>query len=256
MLHAQRVVPATPATKIRLAVLATALCDALGGPAEFHPRFTFDFILHMKPNNNFGLPAGVWTDDTSMALALARSLATFEFQSPEGKPMRGGFDAADQLDAYYRWWQDGTLSATGRCFDIGNTIQHAVSLYHEVLKTAGAAGPSPRSPALRRISAALTPDSSKTMERGKWRAAAAGALGTIGHDLKGSVFGGNGSLMRVVLSKYRYVLDGEYLWVHSDRVYISGNTAILPQSRVCAFICHTRDATALTRLPQRCEVLT
>ncbi|KAJ6557639.1 ADP-ribosylation/Crystallin J1, partial [Mycena capillaripes] len=170
-LHAQRLPPAPPPTKIRLALLATALSDALGGPAEFHPRFSFDFVALMQPNDNFGLPAGVWTDDTSMTLALARSIATFEGDAEgdaqtkgkgkeTGKERRGGMDAADQLDAYYRWWQIGTLSATGRCFDIGNTIQRALSLYRDALPHV--------------------------------------ALSRIARDLKGAVFGGNGSLMRVV----------------------------------------------------------
>ncbi|KAJ7214254.1 hypothetical protein B0H12DRAFT_1079215 [Mycena haematopus] len=114
-LHLQYLPAAVPSTKIGLALLSKALCDALGGPAEFQPRFTFPFVSQMQPNDNFGLPAGVWTDDTSMALALARSIATFETETEteSRNGPRGGMDAADQLDAYYRWWQDGELSAIG-----------------------------------------------------------------------------------------------------------------------------------------------
>ncbi|KAJ6473320.1 ADP-ribosylation/Crystallin J1 [Mycena vulgaris] len=199
-LRLQALVAAAPSTKIRVALLATALCDALGGPAEFHARFSFDFLSHMAPNENFALPAGVWTDDTSMALALARSIATFaEDPSPGASATKGkgGFDEADQLDAYYRWWQDGTLSATGRCFDIGNTIQRAVSIYRDALRAAGhIEGKS----ALRRVGEALslTAGAEKAKERERRRTAAAAALMRIGRDLKGGVFGGNGSLMRVV----------------------------------------------------------
>lgn len=96
------------------------MVDALGGPAEFHGRFSFPLLTAMKPNNNFNLPPGVWTDDTSMALCLARSLAT-----------QGGFDEQDQLDAYANWEAKGILSATGSCFDIGNTIRHALQIYQE-----------------------------------------------------------------------------------------------------------------------------
>ncbi|KAJ6557637.1 ADP-ribosylation/Crystallin J1 [Mycena capillaripes] len=206
-LHAQRLPPAPPPTKIRLALLATALSDALGGPAEFHPRFSFDFVSHMQPNDNFGLPAGVWTDDTSMTLALARSIATFEGDAEgdaqtkgkgkeKGKERRGGMDAADQLDAYYRWWQSGTLSATGRCFDIGNTIQRALSLYRDALRAAGVADPATGVRA--RVGAVLSLPSSKAEKREKTREAAHVALSRIARDLKGAVFGGNGSLMRVV----------------------------------------------------------
>ncbi|KAJ7182356.1 ADP-ribosylglycohydrolase-domain-containing protein [Mycena crocata] len=216
-LHAQTVVPAAPASKIRLAVLATAMCDALGGPAEFHRRFSFDFIAHMTPNDNFSLPAGVWTDDTSMALALSRSIATFPFDyanPPPGPPVLGGFNDADQLDAYYRWWQEGELSATGHCFDIGTTSQRALSLYRDALTAAGA--PSTSSSTLRRIGATLTPNLTKAKEREKRRAAATVALGRIGRELKGSVFGGNGSLMRVLPVGLAYWKDEKeaaaYAW--------------------------------------------
>ncbi|KAF8880003.1 ADP-ribosylation/Crystallin J1 [Mucidula mucida] len=110
----QIVTPAPPSTKIRCALLCTALSDALGSPAECHRRFTFPPISRMIPNPNLHLPKGVWTDDTSMTLCLARSIAS-----------EAGFDEEDQLAAYTRWWEDGELSATGKCFDIGNTILRA-----------------------------------------------------------------------------------------------------------------------------------
>ncbi|KAJ7037676.1 ADP-ribosylation/Crystallin J1 [Mycena alexandri] len=164
-LHAHILPPAPPSTKIRLALLATALADALGGPAEFHARFSFDFISEMLPNETFRLPKGVWTDDTSGALALGRAIAA---GSRAGAAAAGGGESgkedAAQLDAYYRWWQDGVLSATGQCFDIGNTTQRALSIYRQALR----------------------------------RQAAAVALPRIAHDLRGAVFGGNGSLMRVL----------------------------------------------------------
>ena len=63
----------------------------------------------------FNLPAGAWTDDTSMALCLAESLIE-----------RGGFDPVDQLERYVRWYRHGHLSSTSRCFDIGNTVREAL----------------------------------------------------------------------------------------------------------------------------------
>ncbi|KAJ6544440.1 ADP-ribosylation/Crystallin J1, partial [Mycena capillaripes] len=136
------------------------LCDALGAPAEFKPRFSFSFISLMKPNGNFSLGAGVWTDDTSMMLALTRSLGTYR-----------GFDEADQLEAYLRWYQDGVLSAIGRCFDIGSTTRHALGIYKGALKASGA------------------------------------ALARIARDLRGDSFRGNGSLMRVLPVGLAYSRD-------------------------------------------------
>jgi ADP-ribosyl-[dinitrogen reductase] hydrolase len=53
-----------------------------------------------------------------MALCLADSLLEC-----------GRFDPADQITRYIRWWKDGYRSSTGRCFDIGLTIQKALSRY-------------------------------------------------------------------------------------------------------------------------------
>ena len=57
----------------------------------------------------FGLAPGQWTDDTSMALCIAASLVE-----------TGAYDPRDQLARFVRWYRDGYLSSTGRCFDIGN----------------------------------------------------------------------------------------------------------------------------------------
>jgi ADP-ribosylglycohydrolase len=40
-----------------------------------------------------------------------------------------GFDEYDQMRRYVRWWDDGYLSSTGRCFDIGITVSGALSKY-------------------------------------------------------------------------------------------------------------------------------
>lgn len=69
----------------------------------------------MAGGGPFGLQPGQWTDDTSMALCLAESLLE-----------REGFDPADQMTRYLRWYREGHLSSTGRCFDIGNTVRAAL----------------------------------------------------------------------------------------------------------------------------------
>ena len=66
----------------------------------------------------FDLLPGQWTDDTSMSLCLATSLIETD-----------GFDPLDQMRRYTRWWHSGYLSSTGHCFDIGNTISNALSLF-------------------------------------------------------------------------------------------------------------------------------
>ena len=66
----------------------------------------------------FDLPAGAWTDDTAMALALADSLA-------ESKTL----DCRDLMDRFVKWWRDGDYSWSGDCFDIGNTTCQALTRY-------------------------------------------------------------------------------------------------------------------------------
>jgi len=53
-----------------------------------------------------------------MALCLADSLLA-----------RRGFDGADQMDRYTRWYREGYFSSTGACFDIGNTVRAALERY-------------------------------------------------------------------------------------------------------------------------------
>lgn len=100
------------------ALLGLACGDAIGTTVEFSPRGSFANVTDMTGGGPFGLKAGQWTDDTSMALCLAESLLT-----------KGGFDPADQMNRYLNWWHWGYLSATGACFDIGMTVQDALSRF-------------------------------------------------------------------------------------------------------------------------------
>ena len=101
-------------------LLGLAVGDAVGTTAEFHPRDSFPPVTDMVGGGPFGLRAGEWTDDTSMALCLAESLVEC-----------GGFDARDQMDRYVRWWKEGYLSSTGEFFDIGGTVRGALEQYQD-----------------------------------------------------------------------------------------------------------------------------
>ena len=104
--------------RFRGCLLGLACGDAVGTTVEFRPRGTFEQVTDMTGGGPFGLRAGEWTDDTSMALCLAESLLA-----------RNGFDARDQMDRYVAWWRDGHFSATGTCFDIGKTVRAALQRY-------------------------------------------------------------------------------------------------------------------------------
>jgi ADP-ribosylglycohydrolase len=105
------------------AMLGLATGDALGTTAEFASRGTFEPLTDMVGGGPFGLAPGQWTDDTSMALCLAESLVE-----------RRGFDPVDQMRRYVRWWRQGYLSSTGRCFDIGGTVLVALESFERTGK--------------------------------------------------------------------------------------------------------------------------
>ena len=101
--------------RYRGCLLGLAVGGALGTTLEFKRPGTFMPINDMVGDGPFNLQPGQWTDDTSMALCLAESLLAC-----------GGFDARDQIQRYVRWWQEGHLSSTGTCFDIGSTVAGAL----------------------------------------------------------------------------------------------------------------------------------
>ena len=101
-------------------LIGLAVGDAVGTTLEFKARGSFDPISDMVGGGPFQLNAGEWTDDTSMALCLAHSLV-----------FKKGFDAKDQMDRYCNWYQNGYMSSTGECFDIGITVSDALRTYLE-----------------------------------------------------------------------------------------------------------------------------
>jgi ADP-ribosylglycohydrolase len=105
----------TISSRVRGSLYGVAVVDALGGPVEFCQRGSFPPVTKFRYNSNFGLAAGTWTDDTSMTLCLAQSLVD----------TNGETNVLDQVKKYVKWWDEGYMSATGTCFDIGK--HHAPS---------------------------------------------------------------------------------------------------------------------------------
>lgn len=101
-------------------LVGLAVGDALGAAVEFRKPGTFEPVDGMRGGGPHGLEAGQWTDDTSMALCLAESLISCS-----------GFDAADQMGRYVRWYREGHMSCTGSCFDIGNATRASLERYEE-----------------------------------------------------------------------------------------------------------------------------
>lgn len=118
----------------RGALLGLACGDALGMPFEFVDPPPVEPVTQMLPSQRppfagwstivtpsgdpINLPAGSWTDDTSMTLCLAESLLE-----------RGGVDLRDQMYRYWRWGRQDHLSATGVTFGMGPTVKTALAKF-------------------------------------------------------------------------------------------------------------------------------
>lgn len=100
------------------AFLGLAVGDALGATLEFEERDELPHHTEMLGGGPFNLKPGQWTDDTSMALALAESLIAH----PE-------FDATDLMRRFVAWAEDGAYSCTGHCFDIGIITRNSLGYF-------------------------------------------------------------------------------------------------------------------------------
>jgi ADP-ribosyl-[dinitrogen reductase] hydrolase len=105
--------------RVRGSLIGLAIGDALGAAVEFEPAGSFPPVTGFRAGGPHRLRAGEWTDDTSMALALADSIA------------RVGWDLNDQCQRYVAWWRKGKYSVNGRCFDIGTTTRGALARFEK-----------------------------------------------------------------------------------------------------------------------------
>jgi ADP-ribosylglycohydrolase len=100
-------------------LLGLAIGDALGAAIEFQMPGTFPEVTGYRGGGPHGLDPGEWTDDTSLALALADSISEV------------GWDLNDQARRYVAWWRKGEYSVNGCCFDIGITTRSALSRFEQ-----------------------------------------------------------------------------------------------------------------------------
>jgi ADP-ribosylglycohydrolase len=103
--------------RMRGALIGLAVGDALGAAVEFRGPGSFEPVTGFRSGGPHRLNAGEWTDDTSMALALAHSISA------------SGWNLHDQTDRYVDWMNNGTYSVNDRCFDIGITTRQALTRY-------------------------------------------------------------------------------------------------------------------------------
>lgn len=90
--------------------------DAFGSPIQFSGKDSHQWITEMVPCPVFGLPAGYWTDDGSMAMCVMDSFVR-----------KGGYDLEDIGNTFVKWLEGGYLSSVDGCsFDVGGATYSSV----------------------------------------------------------------------------------------------------------------------------------
>ena len=96
--------------------------DALGEPVQFMDR---EELAGQKPVTGMesgrvfpNIPAGTWTDDSSMTLALLDSIN-----------VKGAIDLSDIMERFDKWLNDGEYTPEGYAFDIGGTTALSINRY-------------------------------------------------------------------------------------------------------------------------------
>lgn len=114
-------------------IMGVATGDALGLPVQFMRREE----LKKKPVTTMGMdyqfltPAGTWSDDTSMTMAILGSMLE-----------KGSIDSVDIMNKFEAWLYDAEYCALDIAIDIGTTCETSIDRYHKSrdIKTCGKTG--------------------------------------------------------------------------------------------------------------------
>ena len=94
--------------------------DALGCPVQFESRgeVAEHPVTGMRGNGTFNLPAGSWTDDSSLTLALLSSIAD-----------TGIMNLKHIMNNFVEWLERGAFTPYGYAYDIGFGTEAAIIAY-------------------------------------------------------------------------------------------------------------------------------
>ena len=100
-------------------MIGLAIGDAMGAPIEFtSSREPEDYVTSYLTGGVHDVSLGEFTDDTSMALAMADAFLTSKT-----------FDPHLIMDNFLKWRNEGAYSPRGVMFDCGNTVASALMRY-------------------------------------------------------------------------------------------------------------------------------
>ncbi|MBQ2987544.1 MAG: ADP-ribosylglycohydrolase family protein [Clostridia bacterium] len=102
--------------RIKAVMIGHAVGDALGVPVEFESRRKLEKhpVTDMMGYGTYHVPAGAWSDDTSMAVAALDSLAD------------GAIHYREIMENFVKWLDGGRYTPTGHTFDVGGTCMRAI----------------------------------------------------------------------------------------------------------------------------------
>ena len=115
-------------------LLGLSIGDALGVPVEFTSRAERikSPVTSMLGYGTWDVPAGTFSDDSSLTFCLAESLCK-------------GFSLDNIANSFWRWYHKGYWTAHGEVFDIGNTTFLAIADYKRGIPPVQAGGKSENS---------------------------------------------------------------------------------------------------------------
>ena len=101
-------------------IMGVVAGDALGCPVQFETReeVARHPVEGMRGYGTFNLPAGSWTDDSSLTLALAESIRR-----------KQAIDLDDIMENFMKWLYEGQFTPYGEAFDIGRGTMQAIDRY-------------------------------------------------------------------------------------------------------------------------------
>lgn len=107
--------------QIKSVMIGHAIGDALGVPVEFCSRDYLQKhpVTDMLGYGTYPVPAGAWSDDTSMSLATLDAL------------IKNTVDYNDVMDNFTDWYVLSKYTPTGTVFDIGGTCRQAIETYRQ-----------------------------------------------------------------------------------------------------------------------------
>lgn len=101
-------------------IMGLAIGDAMGVPNEFCSRNELiqNPVTEMIGFKSHQVPAGTWSDDTSMTLATIDSIINTR-----------KIDTNDMANRFLEWFRYAKYTATNECFDIGRTTLQALARF-------------------------------------------------------------------------------------------------------------------------------